>query len=199
MEEASDQIEERNIGKDEIVAAALEILREKGLDAVSTRRLADHLHVQGPALYHHYRNKQALLGDMANAIVSQPLAELSAALDWDEWSFAFARAVRKAILPYRDGARLLVAAWPSEEMRNQTIPRIEAPLVAAGFPPERSHEIAFLLASTVIGWMLNEQNPAIRDFMEERLETDIAFERSIETILDGVRFQLAKAKHMKRP
>jgi len=163
----------------------------QGLEAVTTRKLADVLNVQGPALYHHYRNKQELLGDMANAIVSQPLAELNPQLPWDAWCAAFAAAVRQALLPYPDGARLLVAAWPSEEMRHQTIPRIEAPLVAAGFSAERSHEIAFLLASVVIGWMLNEQNPRILEFMRQQLDTDAAFVRSIETVLAGIRAEHA--------
>lgn len=190
LEQFKSAVGVREIDKRKIVRAALKVLREQGLDAVTTRKLADALKVQGPALYHHYSNKRELLGDMANAIVATQLAKLEGDLPWDEWCFAFARAVRKALLPYPDGARLLVAAWPSVEMRDQTIPRIEAPLIRAGFSIERSHEIAFLLASTVIGWMLNEQNPRIREVMEERFDTDPAFERSIALIITGARAEL---------
>ncbi|WP_176489163.1 TetR family transcriptional regulator [Rhizorhabdus dicambivorans] len=182
------------IDKGEIVRAALDILRVQGLDAVSTRKLAEVLKVRGPALYHHYKNKQELLGDMANAIVSVPVASIDPSLPWDAWSAAFAVAVRKAILPYPDGARLLIAAWPSNEMREQTIPRIEAPLIAAGFNPERSHEVTFLIASAVIGWMLNEQNPRIREFMEQRFDLEHAFVRAVETILDGIRSQMLEGR-----
>ena len=50
------------LGTDRIVNAALALLDREGLDRLSTRRLATALHIQGPSLYHHFRNKAELLG-----------------------------------------------------------------------------------------------------------------------------------------
>ena len=47
--------------REEILEAALALLNEVGLDQFSTRRLAERLGVQQPALYWHFRNKSALL------------------------------------------------------------------------------------------------------------------------------------------
>ncbi|MGW6130502.1 TetR/AcrR family transcriptional regulator C-terminal domain-containing protein [Cellulomonas sp. NPDC055163] len=55
----------------QVVAAALEILDEYGLGDLTMRRLAGSLGVQPGALYWHVANKQALLADVADAIVAE--------------------------------------------------------------------------------------------------------------------------------
>ena len=47
----------KGINKERIVAAALELLNDKGMDALTVRALAARLDVQAPALYWHVRNK----------------------------------------------------------------------------------------------------------------------------------------------
>jgi len=54
--------------RETIVAAALALLDEVGLDGLTTRRLAAELDVKSPALYWHFRNKQELVDEMARAI-----------------------------------------------------------------------------------------------------------------------------------
>lgn len=51
--------------RDTVVRAALTLLNEVGLDGLTTRRLAERLGVQQPALYWHFKNKQALIGALA--------------------------------------------------------------------------------------------------------------------------------------
>ncbi|MFS0702718.1 TetR family transcriptional regulator, partial [Cellulomonas sp. 179-A 4D5 NHS] len=55
----------------QVVAAALEILDEYGLGDLTMRRLAGSLGVQPGALYWHVANKQALLAEVADAIVAE--------------------------------------------------------------------------------------------------------------------------------
>src|ERR1700688_4158094 len=50
-----------------VVRTALRILDEVGLDGLTVRKLASELGVQAPALYWHFKNKQALLDEMATA------------------------------------------------------------------------------------------------------------------------------------
>lgn len=46
--------------KDEIVAAALELLEQDGPEAVSMRAIADRIGIKAPSLYKHFRDKDAL-------------------------------------------------------------------------------------------------------------------------------------------
>lgn len=94
--------------RDTVLRAALELLDEVGIDGLSTRRLAERLGVQSPTLYWHFRNKAELLDAMAEAIM---LERHDASLPqegeaWDAWLVENARSFRRALLAYRDGARL---------------------------------------------------------------------------------------------
>jgi AcrR family transcriptional regulator len=60
-----DQPERAPLRRDTIVAAARELIRTGGLDAVSLRRLAKHLGVTAPALYAHVSDKRDLLRAVA--------------------------------------------------------------------------------------------------------------------------------------
>ncbi|GAA3285819.1 TetR/AcrR family transcriptional regulator C-terminal domain-containing protein [Dactylosporangium vinaceum] len=55
-----------------IVAAALALVDEAGLDALSMRRLGRALGVEAMALYHHFPNKVALLDAVVAAITPEP-------------------------------------------------------------------------------------------------------------------------------
>jgi len=48
------------MNRESVVGAALDLLDEVGLDAVSTRRLAKRLGVEQRSLYYHFRNKKEL-------------------------------------------------------------------------------------------------------------------------------------------
>lgn len=48
-----------------VVDTALRLLNEVGLDGLTLRAIAKELNVQAPALYWHFKNKQALLDEMA--------------------------------------------------------------------------------------------------------------------------------------
>jgi TetR/AcrR family tetracycline transcriptional repressor len=54
-----------------IFGHALELLNEVGIDALSTRAIAQRLGVQQPALYWHFKNKRALLDAMNGEILAR--------------------------------------------------------------------------------------------------------------------------------
>ncbi|WP_253822636.1 TetR family transcriptional regulator, partial [Salmonella enterica] len=53
-----------------VIRAALDLLNEVGVDGLTTRKLAERLGVQQPALYWHFRNKRALLDALAEATLA---------------------------------------------------------------------------------------------------------------------------------
>ncbi len=91
-----------------VIRAALDLLNEVGVDGLTTRKLAERLGVQQPALYWHFRNKRALLDALAEAMLAEnhthsvPRADD----DWRSFLIGNARSFRQALLAYRDGARI---------------------------------------------------------------------------------------------
>ena len=59
------------LDKGTVIAAALELLNEVGMDSLTTRKLAERLKVQQPALYWHFQNKRALLDALAEAMLGR--------------------------------------------------------------------------------------------------------------------------------
>ena len=91
-----------------IIDAAIALLDEVGIDALSTRTLAQRLGVQQPALYWHFKNKRALL-DAMNTEVLRRFDTCAGPLAGETWQAYFRRNTcefRKALLSVRDGARL---------------------------------------------------------------------------------------------
>ncbi|MGO4753248.1 TetR family transcriptional regulator, partial [Streptomyces sp. 2MCAF27] len=92
----------------QVVDTALRLLNEVGLEGLTLRRIAKELNVQAPALYWHFKNKQALLDEMATAMYREMAAGAAAApaATWQERVADAQRALRRALLRYRDGAKV---------------------------------------------------------------------------------------------
>ena len=56
-----DEERQRGLTRDRLVGAALELVNEEGLDALSMRALADRLEVKAASLYWHVRDRRELL------------------------------------------------------------------------------------------------------------------------------------------
>jgi TetR/AcrR family tetracycline transcriptional repressor len=140
-----------------IVAAALGLLDEVGLDGLSVRRLATELGVKSPALYWHFENKQQLLDDMAEVMQRSAPAEPPApGQSWDEWMFARTVSVRRMLLRYRDGARLVAGSSPTPRVLAELDTDV-ATLAGFGFAPIEALGTIMSLSHYVTGFVLQEQ------------------------------------------
>ncbi|OED17916.1 tetracycline resistance transcriptional repressor TetR [Burkholderia sp. A2] len=196
--------------RDTVLRAALELLDEVGIDGLSTRRLAERLGVQSPTLYWHFRNKAELLDAMAETIMLERHgASLPQPDDvWDAWLAENARSFRRALLAYRDGARLHAGTRP-RALHFSSIERKVALLGDAGFTPDEAVDVMVAISRFVVGWVLEEQagpgagaDAPLPDAAEYPLlakgwaalrerSDDEAFERGIAWIVDGARARLA--------
>lgn len=95
--------------KDIIVDAALTILNEYGLGDLTIRRLTRHLGTAAGAMYWHYPSKQALLGAVADRILT-PCTDFSATGDWRADTEAIAELLYSCLTAHRDGAEVVSAA-----------------------------------------------------------------------------------------
>lgn len=91
-----------------VADTALGLLNEVGLDGLTLRAIARELDVKAPALYWHFKDKQALLDEMATEMYRRMTAQGSPDPDgtWQEWLLAANRGLRTALLAYRDGAKV---------------------------------------------------------------------------------------------
>ena len=106
------------IQQEVIVRAALTLLDEVGLEGLTMRRLATALKIQAPSLYWHFPNKQALLDGMADAIFGAvALPRDLKGKTWDVRLKAVFRAIRRAFLAHRDGARVFAGTYVPDRQR----------------------------------------------------------------------------------
>jgi len=91
-----------------VARSALKLLNKVGLEGLTLRAIAKELHVQAPALYWHFKNKQALLDEMATEMYRRMVAKTGPAVGktWQEHLMNGNRALRAALLDYRDGAKV---------------------------------------------------------------------------------------------
>jgi TetR/AcrR family tetracycline transcriptional repressor len=165
-----------------IVAAALALLDETGLDRLSTRRLADALGVKGPSLYWHFRNKRQLLDHMAEAMLEDALpAPDDLPDDWSAWLASGARGIRRVALSRRDGARVLAGAQPTGTSTRLSFPHMVARLVREGFPPADAAATLRALGRYAVGWVLDEQTAG-----RAAADSEAVFEFGLRAMLDGV-------------
>src|SRR5579864_1313083 len=98
---------QRSLTRERLVEAALELVNEEGLEALSMRALADRLDVKAASLYWHVRDRRELLELLAGAIlgsVSRPRQRAS----WRETVLAMAEALRRRASAQKDANRILL-------------------------------------------------------------------------------------------
>jgi TetR/AcrR family tetracycline transcriptional repressor len=158
-----------------ILDTALELLNEVGVDALSTRVIAQRLGVQQPALYWHFKNKRALLDAMNGEILARA-HEARVPRDGETWQDFVRRngeSFRTALLSYRDGARVHAGT----EADPGDLDHVEAQamfLVRAGFSPAAAMQLFIAISRYVVGCVLEEQASPIDGSIEQAQLDDAA-------------------------
>lgn len=166
-----------------------------GMAGLSTRSLAAALHVKSPALYWHVRNKEELLSLMVEHLLQDSLEGIAPDLHWTEWLRQVARRQRQLLLSHRDSGFIASLAPPSARLREDVFPRIMAPLLKSHLPSELASAAAGGLAALILGWVIYEQRPQTREFMEAYHRPDRAFELLLESLVSGL---AATARELKK-
>jgi len=142
-----------------IVDAALDLLDESGIDALTLRALASRLGVQAPALYWHVHNKQELLDEMGTEIHRRVLSRIVVlpAADWRPTLAGYARALRAEYLAHRDGAR----TFSGTRLTDAAVLRAQEPWLRswmeAGHPLADAVDAAQVVTAFVVGFVIEEQ------------------------------------------
>jgi TetR/AcrR family transcriptional regulator, tetracycline repressor protein len=139
---------------DEIVAAAIVILQERGLDAVSMRNVADRLGVSPMPLYTRVGNKAALIDAVADHLLVDLAPPVGATEPWPEYAERWCRALRERLKQTPD-SRLYLGA------ERDAYVEASRPLVAAlrggGLPTDAAVQACRLLMWATVGFVAMEQ------------------------------------------
>lgn len=182
----------RGLSRDEVALAALRILDDFGLPDLTMRRLADALGVQPSALYWHFPNKQALLADLADRIVSDADG---VSVPGDRDARAATSALRAALLAHRDSAEIVLSTLALGIGEDRITARLVAALEGSGLQPETALRAAATLRHFVLGHVALEQQrrqytrlgARVDDTMTSALDTfDEDFRFGVDTILAGL-------------
>ncbi|WP_380284852.1 TetR/AcrR family transcriptional regulator C-terminal domain-containing protein [Kitasatospora purpeofusca] len=142
----------------QVVDTALRLLDETGLDGLTLRRIAAELDVKAPALYWHFANKQALLDEMATEMLRRMSAGSPAVPEsWREAVAGTCRALRAALLGYRDGAKVFSGTRLTDSGHTERQHALLAVFGRAGFELGDA-VLAFTTAyAFTIGFVIEEQ------------------------------------------
>jgi AcrR family transcriptional regulator len=143
------------LSREGIVAAAVALADRDGLDGLSMRRLAQHLGVDAMSIYYHLRDKDALLGAMADAVA----AEIGAGPDANAGNGPWTTGLRSLIMDAR--RTMLRHPWAARVLEGRDTPtpavllhieRVLAVLRGGGCSVDLSHHAIHLLGSRILGF-----------------------------------------------
>ncbi|WP_428952715.1 TetR/AcrR family transcriptional regulator C-terminal domain-containing protein [Streptomyces sp. cg35] len=158
--------EKAKLDKAYVADTALDLLNDVGLEGLTLRAIAKELNVQAPALYWHFKNKQALLDEMATVMFRRMTGAGRAGAgevayepsgSWQEWLMRGNRQLRATLLRYRDGAKVFSG---SRFTGTDHGPEMEANLrflVAAGFEPDQAAWASSTAYMYTLGFVTEEQ------------------------------------------
>jgi len=146
------------LGADEIVAAAIEILQEQGLDAVSMRTVSARLGVSPVPVYSRVGHKEALLDAVAAQLFAGVAPPRGESEPWPVYADRWCHELRR---------RLLDAPEPRLILRARRTAYLEAsrPLVAAmradGLATDRAVQACRLLMWGTVGFVAMAAGPTV--------------------------------------
>jgi TetR/AcrR family tetracycline transcriptional repressor len=143
----------------DVLAGALVLLDDDGLEGLTMRKLAAHLGVQAGALYWHFQNKQALLDAIADALLADVPGPAPDGT-WEQRLTELGQQLRAALLAHRDGARVFAGSFTTEPNTLRLGPMSVEIVSSAGIPVERAGWVAFSLLYYVLGHCIEEQAQA---------------------------------------
>ncbi|WP_020495945.1 TetR/AcrR family transcriptional regulator C-terminal domain-containing protein [Sciscionella marina] len=174
--------------RDEVLEAALELLDEVGLDALTTRRLAERLGVRPGALYRHFASKRALLDAMVERITTLGGERPPNEDDWADRVRTVAGGIREAMLTYRDGARLMTTFAAPGPAAIAGWEWFIGVLRSAGASEQLAPLAVDTIMSYVNGFTIEEQaRKSAPEAGIPRAERDAQFRAGLNLVLAGVR------------
>jgi len=170
-----------------VAETALALLNDVGLEGLTLRAIAKELDVKAPALYWHFKDKQALLDEMAT-VMFRRMESGTVPDPGDTWQDRIRGAcvsLRAALLSYRDGAKVFSG---SRFTSTEHAVRMEVNLrffLDAGFSMADGVRAWTTATHYTVGFVIEEQG-IVSLSGERRADYDRHFAEGVEIIVDGI-------------
>jgi len=123
------------ISKRKALEVALDIIDNEGIDALSIRRLAEGLKVNGASLYHHFENKEEIVVGAAKLALDEVRTPQTHDEPWRVWILRNNRSLREAFRKHPDLVPVMLRRRPlgiGEAQMDATVTRLEEENVPTG-------------------------------------------------------------------
>ncbi|OPC83600.1 hypothetical protein B4N89_24020 [Embleya scabrispora] len=150
-----------------IARAAVDLVDEHGMGALTMRALATRLNVRGPSLYNHVSSKEELL-DAITVVITREIDR--APLDDPDWRVgitAFARGYRAAFLRHPDALPVIARRPVSTEEALSAYDAVVRTLIRIGLPPAEAAEFSAALDYLVVGSVIETYEEGFARSAEE--------------------------------
>ena len=148
------------VNRDMIARAGLKLLNEVGLEQLTLRLLAKELKIQAPTVYWHFKGKEELIDEMATMVLAEGARQLVPAKDsaeWTIWAAAFGGGLRKTLLLYRDGARMVAGSRLTNTEYMKTVERVGARLIDEGLTVRQTVVLLSTIYNYTLSFVMEEQ------------------------------------------
>lgn len=164
------------LGRPALIAAAFDLLDDKGLERLGLRRLGEQLGIDAAAIRRHFVRRRDLIDAMAGVMLKEAETPIPANAGWQDLLRHRAAMTRRAMLSHRDGALLMGRSPARPGDRTGFVA-----LAAAGFPEDAAEAALELIDRFTLGWAVSEQSSGTRGY-----DTDARFAARIDTIIGAV-------------
>jgi TetR/AcrR family tetracycline transcriptional repressor len=148
------------VNRDMVVRGGLKLLNEVGLEQLTLRLLAAELKIQASTVYWHFKNKEELIDEMATMVLAEGASLLvpkKNSAGWAAWAIAFGTGLRKTLLAYRDGARMVAGSRLTNTEYMKTAERIAAKLLDEGFTVRQAVVLLSTIYNYTVSFVMEEQ------------------------------------------
>jgi AcrR family transcriptional regulator len=139
-----------------VVAAAIKVLDQRGLDGLSMRNVGEILGTGAASLYWHVGSKDGLLDLILDAVIGEQHVPDPEPPRWQEQIKEVARTMRRTILAHRDIVRISIGRIPMGPNALHYSERVLAILRAGGVPNHLAVVGFHLLTAVVNGFTMDE-------------------------------------------
>jgi TetR/AcrR family transcriptional regulator, tetracycline repressor protein len=148
------------VNREILARGALKLLNEVGLEQLTLRRLGVELKIQPAAMYWHFKSKEELLDEMATMVLAEAapgLVPTRRQSEWKAWVVSFGEGLRKTLLRYRDGARVVAGTRLTNTEYMKTAEAVGSQLVEAGFGVRQTVVLLSTVYNYTLSFVMEEQ------------------------------------------
>ena len=158
-----DQDRRPRLTRERVVAEALTVIANDGVQALTMRSLAARLGVVPGAVYHHVRNKQQLQDLVLDNVLAEVDVHLDHALGWTDQLKVLAHRLRQVLEAHPGVAGILKTRDPLGPHSLALAEAFLEPLQAAGFGDRDAGLAFFLLVDYTIGFAVSDTSTSVNE------------------------------------